>query len=110
LLARSASRAFAALAGARRANSPMPWWRWLGFAPLAAVGGDVVENLLTLGSLAASGLGTQVVASLLLWLVGVASWCKLLGLLACVPLLAVRIALVLPDRGASRYLVPQQHP
>jgi uncharacterized protein (DUF2235 family) len=110
LLARVASRAFAALAGARRANSPMPWWRWIGFAPLAAVAGDVIENLLTLGSLAASGLGTQVVAALLLWLVGIASWCKLLGLLACVPLLAVRIALVLPDRGASRYLVRQQHP
>jgi uncharacterized protein (DUF2235 family) len=101
LLARVASRAFTWLAGSRRATSTLPWWRWLGFAPLALVGGDVVEDLLTLSALAASGLGTQWGAAFLLWAVGVASCCKWLGLMACMPLLGVRLMLMVSRRGAT---------
>jgi uncharacterized protein (DUF2235 family) len=95
LLARVASRAYAWMAGRRRAGSGLPGWRWLGFAPLAAVAGDVVENLFTLGSLAATGVGTHLLAALLLAFVGVASVCKLAGLAACMPLVVVRLGLVL---------------
>ena len=96
LLARAASRAFAWLAGARDAEAGLPAWRWLGMAPLAAVGGDVVENLLTLAALAMHGLATDLLAGLCVWLAGAAAWLKVAGLLACLPLLALRLRLALP--------------
>lgn len=96
LLARIASRAFAWLAGRRRPDTPLPAWRMLGFAPLAAVAGDMAENLCTLGALALHGIGTDLSAAGLLWLGGVAAGVKLGGLLACVPLLAVRLWIAMP--------------
>ena len=99
VLARICSRAFAWLAGARRPGSGMPAWRWLGMAPLAAVGGDVSENLCTLAAMAVHGAGVESLAQGLLWLGGVAASVKCLGLAACLPLLLVRAWIVV---GSAR--------
>jgi hypothetical protein len=94
LVARIASRSFAWMAGRRTTGSPMPWWRWFGMAPLAAVAGDVCEDLFTLGALALHGMGTDILANVVLWLAGPAAIAKWLGLLACFILLAVRLRIV----------------
>ena len=95
-LARVASRSFAWLAGTRGPNEPLPWWRGVGMAPLAAFGGDVCENLLLLAALAAHGAGTDALARACLWLASLGSVCKFGGLIACVPLLALRGWIALP--------------
>ena len=96
LLARIASHAFARLAGSRQPGAPQPAWRWLGMAPLVAVGGDVCEDLATLAALALQGLGTDVAALLLIAVVGIAALVKWAGLVACVPLLLVRAWIAMP--------------
>ena len=96
LLARVGSRSFAWLAGTRGPASPLPRWRALGMAPLAAVGGDACENLFTLAALAAHAAGTDAVAYLFLWLAGASALCKFSGLIACLPLLAVRCWIAMP--------------
>jgi len=102
LLARISSRAFASLAGTRTPMSRLPVWRALGMAPLAAVGSDVVEDLLTLAALATHAAGVGTLAAGCVWLAGVASLCKFAGLLACLPLLLVRLWLALPLRRQAR--------
>ncbi|MEP7056303.1 MAG: DUF2235 domain-containing protein [Caldimonas sp.] len=101
LLARIASRAFAWLAGIRDEKSGAPGWRWLGMAPLAAVGGDVVEDLLTLAALAMDGIGAGPLRTFFLFLVGVAAAVKWAGLGACLPLLGVRLWIAMP--GVPRF-------
>jgi hypothetical protein len=91
LLARVASRAFSWLAGSRGPSSDLPPWRWLGMAPLLAVGGDVAEDLLTLSAMALHSIGVDSLAHLCLWAAGVGGLAKFGGLLACLPLLVVRI-------------------
>ena len=98
LLARVASRAYAWLAGRRRANSKLPQWRILGFAPLVAIGADVLEDLLTLLSLAVHGMGGDLLAYALLWLIAACSVAKIVGWIMCVPLLLVRIAIPFSSR------------
>jgi hypothetical protein len=95
LLARIASRAFAWLAGSREPSSGMPSWRWLGMAPLVAVGGDVGENLSTLLAMALHGLGVDVLGYSVLWLGGIAAAAKFGGLIACLPLVGVRMWIAL---------------
>ena len=102
LLARIGSRAFAWLAGARTPASTLPWWRALGMAPLAAVGGDVGEDLLTLAAMALHAAGTDVLANSFLWFAGVSALCKFAGLTACVALLALRCWIALPGVPRSR--------
>ncbi len=96
LLARIASRAFAWLAGSRAPGQPLPAWRLLGFAPLAAVGGDVCEDLLTLAAFAAHGVGTDSWAKLLIVLCLAASAVKWAGVLVSLPLVAVRLWIAIP--------------
>ena len=100
-LARIGSRAFAWLAGARRPGAAQPWWRALGMMPLLAVGGALAAGLATLAALALRALGTDLLAAALLWLAGVAVSAQLVGLLGCVPLLAVRLWLALVARGGE---------
>ena len=96
LLARVASRAFAWMAGGRDEKSGAPFWRWLGMAPLLAVGSDVCEDLLTLAALAMDGMGAEPLRFVCLLGVGLASAGKLAGLLACLPLVAVRLWIAMP--------------
>ncbi|CAN5865811.1 hypothetical protein BH11PSE8_BH11PSE8_05390 [soil metagenome] len=95
-LARIASRAFTWLAGSRAPGQPLPAWRLLGFAPLAAVGGDVCEDLLTVAAFAAHGSGTDSWAKLLLVICVVASAVKWTGLLVSLTLIAVRAWIAMP--------------
>jgi|GEM_PF-1211151 len=97
VLARIASRAFTWLAGDNVPNTPPPWWRWLGMAPLMAVGGDVCEDLLTLAALAAHGAETDIVACGLLWLGSLGSAVKFAGLLVSLVLVIVRCHIVFHD-------------
>lgn len=99
LVARMASRAFAWLAGVRRAGAPSPWWRWLGMMPPAFVGGDLLENLLTLAALGWRGLGTDSVAAFFWWLGGWAALAKFAGALGCLSLLAISLRIALPGAG-----------
>jgi uncharacterized protein (DUF2235 family) len=101
LLGRASSRAFAWLAGLRGPGAPMPAWRWLGMAPLFALNGDLAEDAMTLAALALHGMGTDLAAGVCLWLGAVGSVVKFGGLLACVPLLAVRVWIALP--GVKRW-------
>ncbi len=96
LLARITSHAFAWWAGRCQPGTALPLWRGLGFAPLAAVAGDVAENLFTLAALASHGVGTDVVAALCLFFGGAAALLKLAGLAACLPLIVVRFWIVMP--------------
>ena len=96
MLARIASRAFAWMAGWRDEKSGAPLWRWLGMAPLLAVGSDVCEDLLTLAALALDGMHAGPLPVVCLWLAGVASAGKLAGLIACLPLVAVRLWIAMP--------------
>jgi uncharacterized protein (DUF2235 family) len=96
LLARIASRAFTWLAGMRSPASTLPAWRLLGMAPLAAVGGDIAEDVLTLAALAAHGAGTDLAAALLMWCAALGSIAKIAGLSASVVLLGVRVWIALP--------------
>lgn len=97
LLARIGSRAFTWLAQTGRPEAaPAPPWRVLGMAPLAAVGGDVLENLSTLAALAADGIGAGILATAFIWLGGVSALCKFIGLLMCVPLILVRLWIAVP--------------
>ncbi|HEX6707248.1 MAG TPA: DUF2235 domain-containing protein [Albitalea sp.] len=91
LLARISSRAFSWLAGSRGPGSGLPPWRWLGMAPLLAVGGDVAEDALTLLAMAMHGIGSDLLANGFLWLTGLGALTKAAGLLACLPLVGVRI-------------------
>ena len=105
LLARIASRAFAWMAGARdEKSSSAVAWRWLGMVPLLAVGSDVSEDLLTLAALAMDGIGAEPLRLVCLWLAGLASAGKLAGLVASVPLLAVRLWIAMP--WVKRYRKP----
>ena len=101
LLARVASRAFAWLAGARNPDSGAPAWRLLGMAPLAALGGDALENLFTLAALALDGIGAGPLVASALFCTGAAAMVKWAGLLGCVPLVAVRLWIVMP--GVPRF-------
>jgi uncharacterized protein (DUF2235 family) len=94
LLARVSSRAFAWLAGSRSVDSTRPWWLGLGFAPLVAVCGDVAEDLCLWLALALHAAGTDTLALLGLRLGGAASLAKILGLAACLVLVAVRCRIV----------------
>ncbi|MBA3477192.1 MAG: hypothetical protein H0T52_02150, partial [Lautropia sp.] len=60
------------------------------FAPLVAVGGDVAENLSVWFALALHWMGTDVLACVVLWFGALGSLAKLGGLVACLPLAAVR--------------------
>jgi hypothetical protein len=71
-------------------------------APLAAVGGDVAENLLTWFALACHGIGADMVANCLLWLGGVGAAIKLAGLAACAPLVVVRCVIALRAMGGKQ--------
>ena len=102
LVARIASRAFAWMAGVRNEKSGAPFWRWLGMAPLLAVGSDVCENVLTLAALAMDGIGAEPLRVVCLLLVGLASAGKLAGLVACLPLIAVRLWIAMPWVGRFR--------
>ncbi|TAK93870.1 MAG: DUF2235 domain-containing protein [Aquabacterium sp.] len=99
IVARFSSRAFARLVGPREPNTPMPALSWLGMAPLAAVGGDVCEDLLTLMSLGAHGLGSDALATFVWWFVPLASVIKVAGLLCVVALV---VGFYRPVGGASR--------
>lgn len=101
LLARVSSRAFAWLAGSRRPQAPMPAWRWLGMAPMVAVLGDVGEDVCTLLAMLLHGIDATGLGYALLWLGSWGSVAKLGGLVACVPLVAVRLWIALP--GVPRY-------
>ena len=96
LLARIASRAFAWLAGWRAPGMPLPAWRVLGFMPLLAVGADVSEDLLSVAAIAVAALGAEPAAWCLRGLAWLATYLKFAGLLACVPLLAVRLWIAMP--------------
>ena len=102
VLARISSLSFAWLAGARSPASSLPPWRLLGFAPLLAVGGDFGEDMLTLAAIVNHAAGVDLAASALLWLVGVASLAKLAGLVACVPLVLLRVWIAMPWVRRSR--------
>ena len=104
LLARATSRAFAWLAGARRPGDGLPAWRWLGMAPLLAVGGDVAEDLLLVAALAVHGIGLDAGARFTLWLGAWGSVAKFAGLIACVPLLLVWLGIHLSGGPARRPL------
>jgi uncharacterized protein (DUF2235 family) len=101
LLGRVASRAFAWLAGPRGPSSRKPAWHWLGMAPVFAVNGDLAEDAMTLVALGLHGLGADLAAGVCLWLGALGSIAKFGGLLACVPLLAVRMWIALP--GVKRW-------
>jgi hypothetical protein len=97
LVARVSSRVFAGLAGRRSTRSGQPAWRVLGFAPLAAVGGDVCEDAFTVAALALQAVGAaDWLAVVALWLAGVAGLCRLLGLAGCLPLLVLRFFIGVP--------------
>ena len=96
LLARIASRAFAWLAGWRAPGMPLPAWRVLGFMPLLAVGADVSEDLLSVAAIAVNAIGAEPAAWCLRGLAWLATYLKFAGLLACVPLLAVRLWIAMP--------------
>lgn len=98
LLARVSSRAYAWLAGQRRATSGMPKWRFLGFAPLVAIGADVTEDVLTLLSLTIQAAGGDLLGYALLCLVALCSWFKFIGWILCLPLLLVRMAIFFSSR------------
>ncbi len=102
LLARVASRAFAWLAGEQGATPRKPPWRLLGFAPLVAVGGDVAENLSVWFALALHWMGTDVLACVVLWFGALGSLAKLGGLVACLPLAAVRGWIAVKEGAARR--------
>lgn len=110
LLARVSSRSFAWLAGTRSPGMPMPAWRFLGFAPLAAVGGDVCEDLLTLAAFAAHGAGTDSSAKILLALCAGAGLVKFAGALACVPWLLLRVWIAMPWVRHGSTDLPRSHP
>jgi hypothetical protein len=90
LLARVSSRSFAWMAGRRRADSKLPAWRFLGFAPLMMVGGDLAENALLVASLGFHAIGIDAFALAALWFGSLASVTKFAGLLACIPLILIR--------------------
>ena len=94
LLSRIASRAFAWLAGFRDVNSPLPAWRWLGFAPMLAVSADVAEDSALWAALALHGAGTDTLAAAALWLGGAASALKFASLAVCMVLVVVRVIVV----------------
>ena len=101
LLARVSSRAFAWLAGSRGPASDLPSWRWLGMAPLLAVGGDVGEDLLTLTAMAMHAIDVEFLAHQCLWLAGVSALAKFAGLIACLPLVAVRVRIAVGGRAPA---------
>jgi hypothetical protein len=102
LIARIASRAFAWLAGARSPDSGAPAWRFLGMAPLVAVGGDALENVFTLAALALDGIGAGPLVASALFCTGAAAIAKWAGLAACLPLVAVRLRIALPGAPLFR--------
>jgi hypothetical protein len=102
VLARVSSRSFAWLAGARNPVSPLPSWRVLGMTPLLAVGGDVGANLMTLAAVAIHSGGADVLAHMCLLFAGVGAVFKFGGLLATLPLLALRCWIALPGVPRSR--------
>jgi len=90
LLARVAGWAFRRAAGVRRLGQGVPAWRWLGLAPLCAVGADACENVLT--ALASAWDGpVGLLQGLVLYLVGLAAAAKFLGLLGCAALALVAL-------------------
>lgn len=90
LLARVSSRAFAWLADERQPGAPLARWRWLGIAPLIAVGGDVVEDTTVWLAMAGHAAGADNFAAVSLWLGGLASLCKFAGLAGCLPWIGLR--------------------
>jgi uncharacterized protein (DUF2235 family) len=96
LLARISSRSFAWLAGIRCATSSLPKWRVLGMAPLLAVFAGACEDLLTLAALAMHGVGAGTMAGVCLFLAGASALGKVVGLIACLPLIALRCWIALP--------------
>lgn len=92
IVARLSSRAFTRLVRPRQPGAAMPSMSWLGMAPLAAVGGDVCENVLTLLALGMHGLGSDSLAWLMWVLVPFASAAKFLGLLGSLALVMGSLA------------------
>jgi uncharacterized protein (DUF2235 family) len=90
VVGRITSRSFAWLVGRRSVDSARPWWLWLGFAPMLAVMGDAGEDLALWSALALHWAGTDALALLALWLGGLGSLLKFVGLAGCAPLVAVR--------------------
>jgi uncharacterized protein (DUF2235 family) len=101
LLARIASRGFAWAVGAQAPGQPRPRWRWLAMAPLLAVGGDALEDVMTWLALGCHAAGSDLAAHLCLWLGALGSIAKFAGLLGCLPWLALRVWIALP--GVRRW-------
>lgn len=102
VLARISSRSFTWLAGARGPQSTMPWWRWLGMAPLAAFGGAVCTDALMLVAIGAHGLGTDILGRAFLFCAAITAVVRTVGLLACVPLFAVRAWVAVAGQSANK--------
>jgi hypothetical protein len=90
------------LAARRDEHSTSPMWRWLGMAPLMAVGGDVVEDAMTWAALIAHWAGTDAIGAAALFVGSFGSVAKWVGLLACVPLLLIRLWIAMPGVPRSR--------
>jgi uncharacterized protein (DUF2235 family) len=93
-MARICSRAFTWMVGERHVDSERPWWLPLGFAPMAAVSGDVIEDMAIWLALALHAAGVDTLALAAVCLGGVASLLKWIGLAFCAVLAVVRFRLV----------------
>ena len=101
LLARAASRAFAWLAGARNEHSRAPAWRWLGMAPLSAVGGAALSLACIDLAIVSVAIGAVFMRPLFVMLAALSLVVGLVGVVGCLPLLLVRLWIALP--GVPRF-------
>ena len=101
LLARVASRSFAWLAGARNEQSRAPAWRWLGMAPLTAIGGAAMSLACIDLAIVSVAIGAVLLRPAFVIVAALFLVVALIGVLGCLPLLLVRLWIAVP--GVPRF-------
>jgi len=96
LLARIASRAFAWMVGVRGPTSTGPALRVLGMMPLLLIASSASRDLLVVLAVFMPQIDAYVLAAIFAYGARAVGFCAVLGLIGCVPLIALRLALAVP--------------